>query len=421
MSSSAAVHNPAIRHDAAGILPSGVGAVVIGGEHPGLAVARSLGSRGIPVVVIDDQVSVSSFSRYVTRFIRVNNLRDEHSTVQALLDIGRQYDLKDWVLFPTRDETVAACARFRDDLARFFRVTTPAWNTVRWACNKRNTYRLAEQLGIPCPQTWCPRSSDELPSLYPKLPLAIKPAIKENFFYATGAKAWRADTPEELHRLFTRAQHEVGAEEILVQEIIPGEGSQQFSYCAYFRDGEAHGTLLARRQRQHPREFGRAATYVETAEVPVIEELSKRFLTEIDYKGLVEIEYKQDPRDGQYKILDVNARVWGFHALGLAAGVDFSYLQFADRLGIPISPCRGRAGIGWLRLITDLPTAISAILKGKLDIPSYLRSLRNTHIESVYSSRDPLPSLGELLLLPYLLVKKWLWPGFFTAGPSLKD
>lgn len=420
MSTSAVVHNP-VRPDAARILPPGVGAVVIGGEHPGLAVARSLGSRGIPVYVIDDQFSVSSFSRYVTRCIRVNDLRNERNTIQALLDIGRQFHLKDWVLFPTRDETVAACARFRDELASFYRVTTPAWNTVRWAWNKRNTYKLAEQLAIPCPQTWCPRSADELPPLYPKLPLAIKPAIKENFFYATGAKAWRADTPDELHRLFAKAQHEVGAEEILVQEIIPGEGSQQFSYCAYFRDGEAYGTLLARRQRQHPREFGRAATYVESADVPIIEELSKRFLTAIDYNGLVEIEYKQDPRDGLYKILDVNARVWGFHALGHAAGVDFSYLQFADRLGIPISPCRGRAGIGWLRLMTDLPTALGALLKGRLDISSYFRSLRNTHIESVYSSRDPLPSLGELFLLPYMVVKKLIWPGFFTAGSSLKE
>lgn len=396
-----------IRSSARVAASANVGAVVIGGEHPGLGIARSLGARGIPVYVIDDQYSVSSFSRYVKRCIRAEDLRDERKTVDALLEIGRRFHLENWVLFPTRDETVAACARHRDELAGFFRVTTPAWDTVRWAWNKKNTYELAEQLGIPCPQTFSPRSSEELAALYPKLPLAIKPAIKENFFYATGAKAWRAETPEQLHQLFAKARREVGAEDILVQEIIPGDGSRQFSYCAFIRENKAYGTLLAQRQRQHPREFGRAATYVESIELPVIEELSKRFLTAIDYSGLVEIEYKLDPRDGRYKLLDVNARTWGFHALGLAAGVDFPYLQFADQLGIPIRPYRGRPGIGWLRLVTDLPTAAAALLKGHLDVGSYYRSLRKTHIESVFWPRDPLPSLGELILLPYLLAKKF--------------
>src|ERR1043166_8638316 len=85
-----------------------VGAVVIGGDHPGLAIARSLGPRGIPVFVIDDQHSISKFSRYTTRVVRVNDLRDPQKTVDSVLEIGHRYGLKDWVLFPTRDETVWA-------------------------------------------------------------------------------------------------------------------------------------------------------------------------------------------------------------------------------------------------------------------------------------------------------------------------
>jgi D-aspartate ligase len=52
----------------------------------------------------------------------------------------------------------------------------------------------------------------------------------------------------------------------MVQELIPGGGSQQFSYCAFFRDGEAVGKMVVRRRRQHPLEFGRASTYVETVD-----------------------------------------------------------------------------------------------------------------------------------------------------------
>jgi predicted ATP-grasp superfamily ATP-dependent carboligase len=236
--------------------------------------------------------------------------------------------------------------------------------------------------------------------------MALKPAVKENFFYATGAKAWRAETPDQLNDLFRRAIRQIRPEEILIQEIIPGDGQRQYSYCAFFKNGEAHSKLVARRLRQHPREFGRAATYVETIENSEVEELSERFLRAINYYGLVEVEFKQDPRDGQYKLLDVNARTWGFHSIGAAAGVDFPYLLYADQLGLPVERARGKADVGWLRMITDVPTAGLDLLTGKLGVRSYWTSLRRTRSESVFCLKDPLPSAAEVVMLPYLVAKK---------------
>jgi predicted ATP-grasp superfamily ATP-dependent carboligase len=329
-----------------------------------------------------------------------------------VIEVGQSYGLKGWVLFPTRDETVAAFSRHRDRLAEFFRVTTAAWDSVKWAWDKKNTYDRAAELGIPVPRTYNPRNEAELAGLYSRLPLAIKPAVKENFFYATGVKAWRAETPHQLDDLFRRATRQIRPEEVLIQEIIPGDGQRQYSYCAFFRDGEAQSTLVAKRMRQHPREFGRAATYVETIEHPEIEELSERFLRAIDYYGLVEVEFKQDPRDGQFKLLDVNARTWGFHSIGTPAGVDFPYLLYADQVGKPIDRYRARSGVGWLRLVTDLPTVATDLWDGELDFRTYWRTLRRTRVESVFCLQDPLPSVAEVLMLPYLVTKKY----FITSG-----
>lgn len=384
-----------------------LGALVVGGDHPGLAVARSLGRRGVPVIIIDDQPCISSFSRYVTRVVKVDNILDERKTVDAVLDVGRRFNLRDWVLIPTRDETVAAFSRYRPELADFFSVTTGEWEGIQWAWDKARTYELAETLGIPCPKTFVLKSASELPTLYPRLPLAIKPAVKENFFYATGAKAWRANTPEELNGLYAKAARQIKPEEILIQEIIPGDGLEQYSWCAFARNGRTHSTLTARRLRQHPREFGRAATYVETIDAPQIEECSERFIKAINYHGLVEIEYKRDHRDGQYKLLDVNARAWGFHALGRAAGVDFAWMLYADRLGLPIDPVRAKPGVGWLRLLTDIPTAFSDMVHGYLSVGTYLRSLRSTGIESVFAWSDPLPAFADAAMLPYSILKKY--------------
>lgn len=384
-----------------------VGAVVIGGDYQGLGIVRSLGRQGIPVCVVDDEYSISRFSRYATRFVSVPDLRNERAAVDRLIEIGKRGGLDGWILYPTREELVAALSHNREELSQVFRVPTPDWETVKWAWDKRNTYRLAQELGIPTPVTHYPENIgqlSQLDSLAP--PFALKPAIKEHFVYATKAKAWRANNHSELRSLYQKASALAGDGEIMVQELIPGGGTQQFSYCAFFRKGEAVGKMVARRRRQHPLEFGRASTYVESVDVPILEEFSERFLRAIDYYGLVEIEYKLDPRDSQYKLLDVNARTWGYHSLGAQAGVDFSYMLYADQVGLPVPVSRGRAGVTWVRTTTDIPAAMTAILRGDTDWKDYLRSIIDCDVEAVFSPRDPLPGLAEIALIPYLAVKR---------------
>jgi D-aspartate ligase len=387
--------------------PHTIGAIVIGGDYQGLGIVRSLGRREVPVCVVDDEHSISRFSRYCKSFVSVPDLRDQRKVVDSLLEVGKRLGLEGWVLYPTREELVAAISHHRSELSEVFRVPTPDWETVKWAWDKRNTYRLAGQLSIPTPVTHCPENINqlvELDSFTP--PFVIKPAIKEHFFYATKAKAWRANSHSELMTLYKKASELAGRGEIMVQELIPGGGSQQFSYCAFFRNREAVGKMVVRRTRQHPLEFGRASTFVETVDLPILEELSERFLRTIDYYGLIEIEYKLDPRDSQYKLLDVNARTWGYHSIGAQAGVDFSYMLYLDQLAVPVPVSVGQSGMSWVRMITDVPAAMLSILSGGTDWKSYLRSLKHCDVEAVFSAEDPLPGFAEVMLIPYLAIKR---------------
>src|SRR2546426_9457209 len=93
-----------------------IGAVVVGGDYQGLGIVRSLGRRGLPVCVIDDERSISPHSRYTTHAVRVPSLRDQDRSVEVILEVGSRLHLDGWVLFPTREETVAAFSRHRDRL-----------------------------------------------------------------------------------------------------------------------------------------------------------------------------------------------------------------------------------------------------------------------------------------------------------------
>ena len=397
-----------MRRRGAAAQSAAIGAVVLGGDYQGLGIARSLGRRGVPVCVLDDEHSIAAASRYVGRRVLGADLRTTEGTVNALLRAADTMRLDGWVVYPTRDEMVAAIAGSRDRLAERYRIPTPGWESVSAVWDKRETYRLAAELGIATPRTWIPQGEDELSQIPTDAPVVIKPAVKEKFFYATGAKAWRADDAATLRESYRRAAAIVPHGEVMIQELVPGRGDTQYAYCALFKDGAPVAEMTVRRWRQHPSDFGRSSTFVETVDLPLLAEPSARFLKAIDFYGLVELEYKHDLRDGEWKLLDVNARTWGYHTLGPAAGVDFPYLLYCDQIGLAVPRQQARPGVRWIRVVTDVPNAVRDMAAGDVKAREYLRTLRDVDTEAVFSLRDPLPGLYELALLPYLAMKRGL-------------
>lgn len=381
-----------------------LGAVVVGGDYQGLGIVRSLGRTGFPVCVVDDEPSIARYSRYATHSVRVPDLRDEDAIVESVLEIGRRLELNGWVLFATRDEVVTAFARARERLSALFRVPTPAWDVVRYAADKRLTYELASRLGIPLPHTWYPSSANELDAIQPeRWPLLVKPAIKEHFIYTTRVKGWVVRDRQELRRRFEDAMGIVPVTEVMVQDMIPGNGRTQYSYCTFFKGGRSVARMTVQRRRQQPSDLGRSSTFVETVDHADLTEPSERFLQEIDYYGLAELEYKLDEADGRYKLLDVNTRTWGYHSVGHAAGVDFPLLVHLDQLGLDVAEAEARPGVSWVRLVTDLPAAVPELVHRRLGWRDYVRSLREVETEAAFARDDKRPALAELLLLPHLI------------------
>src|SRR5438093_668032 len=383
-----------------------VGAVVMGGDYRGLGVVRSLGRRGIPVWVLhEDGQLLATLSRYARRRLAWRP-GDDAERVGFLLDAASKHNLKRWVLIPTGDENAALVARHHTELSERYQLTTPPWDILRWAYDKRLTYQLADELQVGHPWTLCPRSRGELAEANCSFPVILKPAFRNKFNRFTAAKAWRVDDRQSLLARYDEACAFVDPEVLMVQEVIPGGGEAQFSYAAICQDGRRLASLVARRLRQFPMDFGRASTCVETVDEPAVVEPSARMLEAMKFTGVVEIEFKHDTRDGQYKLLDINPRVWGWHSLGGRAGVDFSYLLWLQACGAAVPDSRPQIGVRWVRASTDLRTVALEILRGRLSLSEYSRSLRGPRASAIFAADDPLPGLLELPLLAYLLGRR---------------
>jgi predicted ATP-grasp superfamily ATP-dependent carboligase len=384
-------------------------ALILGGSHGSLAIARSLGRRGIDVALLTDH-HLAGFSRYARRKFSWDGPSHDDALAH-LLALAEHEGLAGAVLFAGGDAEVRFIAQNREELAPLFRLTTPAWTMVQPLSDKRLMYAHAASIGIAAPLGYAPRDRRDLDDMPCRFPLVLKPTERtvENAF--TLAKAWRADDRATLLARYDEAAALVGPDAIVLQELIPGGGETQFSYAAVCDRGTPLAELTARRRRQYPIEFGYTSTFVETVDCPAVTEAGRRLLASLDYTGIAEVEFKYDHRDGRYKILDVNTRIWSWAALGAAAGVDFPHVLWRLALGETAAPVRAERDAAWMHGSRDLIAAGHALLRGRLALAPYARALHTPLVFAAFAADDPLPGLVELPLA--------LWRGLSHRLPIL--
>jgi D-aspartate ligase len=379
------------------------GAIVLGSDFRALGVVRSLGRQGVPCALVDSVPRAAWFSRYVRLRSRWHGSMLDPDLCDRLLDLARLRRVDGWVLFPMQDDTVELVARHRDRLSTAFRVPTPSWPVVRQALDKRLTYTLAKQAGVACPRTWYPACARDLGWLDVAFPAILKPANSIALQAATRRKAFVAGSRAELAAHYARVAALVGPDGLMVQELVPGGGGEQLSVAAFCREGRVLVAMTARRSRQYPVDFGLSSCFVEAVELPELLGPAGRLLELMGLCGMVEVEFKRDHWDSRDKLLDVNPRAWGWHALCQLCGVDFPMLAYREALGEPLPESRVRYGPRWRRLVTDLPAAIAEVRRGAVSPLAYARSFAGPTSRSVLDAYDPLPALGDTAVAAWRL------------------
>lgn len=376
------------------------GAVLLGSDFKALGVARSLGEKGIPSIVIDNKPRSAWFSRYAVKRFQWHSQMDDPGFVSFLLQIGKQHHLEQWVLFPMQDEAVQLVACNTQPLAQIYTLVTQEWDVVQWANDKRRTYQMAQEIGVPFPKTCYPAHLDDLMSLDIPFPAIIKPAISTRLQYSIHLKALPVQSHEELLIQYRRAIEVIHPDEVMIQEIIPGGGKTQYSFAAFCKEGRILSSMTARRTRQYPIDYGLGSSFVEAFAVPALQEFAEKLLEYMHVTGMIEVEFKFDERDQQYKLLDINLRPWGWHTLCIACGLDFPYIQYCDVLGkdLAIEARSPRYDYHWVRLLTDIPAGLQEIRAGITTPRHYVRSLVGKTEFSVLDWRDPLPALGDFIV-----------------------
>lgn len=341
--------------------------VTDGNTRAALAIARALGRDNFEVIVgAENHPCLASESRFCAgRVICPDPLRDYGGFLDAL--VTALESIRPDVLLPVTDVTTMLVAENIVNLEKFCSIPFPDYSAVERAADKASVMQLAEKLNIPVPSTLYLQNFREIDEAVPACasigyPLVIKPSRSRvrsgNEWKSHGVKY--ANDEQELRRILHILNEKDGFP-VLLQERIYGDGVGLF---LFMDGGKAVAAFGHRRLREKPLSGGVSVLRESVPLQPMLKEYSERLLKSLNWQGIAMVEFKQDRRSGQFKLMEINGRFWGSLQLAIDAGVNFPVLLVRSAVGETIAPVMDyEVGVKSRWLWGDVDVLLSRLFK----------------------------------------------------------
>lgn len=368
-----------------------VPAVVVGTYTMGLAVIRALGEEGVPVIAVYyDERDMGYLSRYVIEKFRAPHpVKQEIEFITLLKEIGTRYPMS--VLYPASDASLVPISRHKSFLESYFRVACPDWKITELFIEKINTYALADAIGVAAPKTVVPKCIEDAKryaesALYPCL---VKPSEGHIYNALFGKKMTLANNSEELIDAYLKA--DAAGLDVMLQEFIPGEDAQGVNYNAYYINGKPVVEFTAQKVRSAPPQTGSPCLVISSQNDEVLQP-GRDILFAMDFSGFACTEFKKDPRDGVYKLMEVNGRHNLSGLVAVRAGVNFPYMQYRHLICGEIPTANPyKIGVAWIDLTRDLYFGVKQWIKDLNSLRKFFQPYRKPRTFAILDFKDPLP------------------------------
>jgi D-aspartate ligase len=368
-------------------------------HHGTLGIARSLGRLGVPVhVVHGEQAHPVLASRYVAGAHHWDFGREPaERSVEWLLRLGRGLGGR-VVLMPTSDDTAELVADHADRLSSVFRFQENASGLVRALSNKRALHDLARAHGIPTADTTFPSSLEEVRRFAETavFPVMLKASDGLRLQARTGKKMVIVRSAEELFAQY-QALEDPDEPNLMLQEYIPGGDDTIWMFNGYF-DGRSDCVfgVTGKKLRQFPVHTGATSLGI-CLENPTVRDLTCRFMKAIGYRGILDIGFRYDARDGGYKLLDPNPRIGQTFRLFVSReGWDVARYQYLDLTNQALPAAVPVEGRRWIVEDWDLESCLDYRREGDLPLAEWVGSYVGVEEGAWFAWDDPRPGMRML-------------------------
>jgi D-aspartate ligase len=374
-------------------------ALVVGAQNYGsLGIIRSLGRLGIPVYAVDgerDRPEIHS------RFLRGRFLLDLKSSTPAsavdrLRAMGRRIGRKA-VLIPTWDEMAVLVSENASALGDAFLLPRQPLGLARALADKRTMVELARAHGVPTPGVTVPDDVDDIRryTREGQFPVMLKGIDGNRLHRRTGRKMVVVERPADLLQLYDELEDPTDPN-LMLQEYIPGSESDVWMFNGYFGDrSDCLVGFTGRKLRQWPAYTGVTSLGI-CLPNETVRQTTERWMRALGYRGILDIGYRYDARDGLYKVLDVNPRIGATFRLFVARnGLDVARTLYLDLTGQAVPAGEQVDGRKWMIEGGDLDSALQHRRDGSLTYREWATSLRGVQ-ESGYFARDDLAPFAHV-------------------------
>ncbi len=378
-------------------------------DHCGVGMMRSLGRLGIKVYGIDANPDNRAFSsRYCRgRFVWDAEQEPRDKTISFLRDVAHRLGDRP-ILITNGDVLSLFVTDHASELHDVFRFRVPPTKLARALSHKWEMYRLAKDWGIPTAETFLPRSRYEAEEFMCsgalKFPVLLKGADSALLEKKTGVRMMIVRNEREFLEKYDELADPTQPN-LMLQEYIPGGEDSIWMFNGYFNaDSDSLVGMVGRKLRQCPAYTGMTSLGV-LLKNDQVEVMTKRFLKSIGYQGIVDLGYRFDARDGQYKLLDVNPRIGAtFRLFQDSKGLDVLRAYYLDLTGQPVTADDIPNGRKWVVENNDLIAFHRYRRDGKITLWKWLLSFRGVREGAWFAWDDPVPFLLMLkgLVLQFL-------------------
>ena len=373
-------------------------AIVLSTHTMGLGVIRSLGIMGVPIIAIyHSDKQMGHVSKYVKHSLEVPDPeKSGEKFIEMLISTASRFEGS--IVFPVSDETLVLTSKRKSLLEKYCTVACTEWDITKKFIIKNNTYTLANAIGVPAPKTIIPRSFEDAVK-YSQLieyPCLVKPSQSHLFHKKFGEKMMLVDNIDQLLAVFRQTSEE--GIEVVFQEFIPGNDDQVVNYNSYFWNGQPMVEFAAQHIRNAPPFFG-SPCVVASKEIPEVIEPGRKILHAMGFYGYSCTEFKKDPRDGVYKLIDVNGRHNLSTLLAVHCGINFPWIHYKHLVEGELPSSNGfRENIYWIDLIRDAFYSISHI-KSNPSFIQFAKPYIHSRQFAILDWKDPKPFLRRIVYL----------------------
>lgn len=321
-------------------------AVVAGIDLNGLGVVRSLARAKIPVVALDVNLAKpTAYTRFATK-LKVPSLSGE-AFVESLLSLRRQFE-GDPLLILTEEPSVATVSAARARIQAVYRIALPEPEMVSALMDKTAFQALAERHGFPVPRSVV-LEGDGARARDLRYPCVLKPPAKDPRYSARFLKAYRVESLAETLALWQQVREVIAS--AILQEWIEGDDCDVY-FCLQYRDRaeRSAANFVGRKIRQWPPLVGGTASCVPApACAAELSELTDRFFAAVNFRGFCSMEYKRDPRDGRFYMVEPTVGRTDYQEeIATLNGVNIPAIAYCRELGLEASaPRESSLPIGW--------------------------------------------------------------------------